>query len=205
MKIWASLIIIYLGFFFWYTDLGGKLDSEEIDLFLEKLQENNSDLDSDMYESIKNFMENDSGRQFLMVNNVDIDEDPEDVEGAEPGESAESLLGRYMEHMYSQLLKRACHPVFAGKAVWTAMDIIGIEGAENWVQAALMRYKSRRAFMEIATHPDMFGKHQFKIAALEKTIAYPVETQLYLSDLRFILGLIFLVLGLSLRLRELKK
>ena len=205
MKIWVSLIIIYLGFFFWYTDLGGKLDSEEIDFFLEKLQENNSDLDSDMYESIKNFMENDSGRQFLMVNNVDIDEDPEDVEGAEPGESAESLLGRYMEHMYSQLLKRACHPVFAGKAVWTAMDIIGIEGAENWDQAALMRYKSRRAFMEIATHPDMFGKHQFKIAALEKTIAYPVETQLYLSDPRFILGLIFLVLGLSLRLRELKK
>ena len=205
MKIWASLIIIYLGFFFWYTDLGGKLDSEEIDFFLEKLQENNSDLDSDMYESIKNFMENDSGRQFLMVNNVDINENPEDVEGAEPGESAESLLGRYMEHMYSQLLKRACHPVFAGKAVWTAMDIIGIEGAENWDQAALMRYKSRRAFMEIATHPDMFGKHQFKIAALEKTIAYPVETQLYLSDLRFILGLIFLVLGLSLRLRELKK
>ena len=205
MKIWASLIIIYLGFFFWYTDLGGKLDSEEIDFFLEKLQENNSDLDSDMYESIKNFMENDSGRQFLMVNNVDINENPEDVEGAEPGESAESLLGRYMEHMYSQLFKRACHPVFAGKAVWTAMDIIGIEGAENWDQAALMRYKSRRAFMEIATHPDMFGKHQFKIAALEKTIAYPVETQLYLSDLRFILGLIFLVLGLSLRLRELKK
>ena len=205
MKIWVSLIIIYLGFFFWYTDLGGKLDSEEIDFFLEKLQENNSDLDSDMYESIKNFMENDSGRQFLMVNNVDIDEDPEDVEGAEPGESAESLLGRYMEHMYSQLLKRACHPVFAGKAVWTAMDIIGIEGAENWDQAALMRYKSRRAFMEIATHPDMFGKHLFKIAALEKPIAYPVETQLYLSDLRFILGLIFLVLGLSLRLRELKK
>ncbi len=205
MKIWASLIIIYLGFFFWYTDLGGKLDSEEIDLFLEKLQENNSDLDSDMYESIKSFMENDSGRQFLMVNNVDINENPEDVEGAEPGESAESLLGRYMEHMYSQLFKRACHPVFAGKAVWTAMDIIGIEGAENWDQAALMRYKSRRAFMEIATHPDMFGKHQFKIAALEKTIAYPVETQLYLSDPRFILGLIFLVLGLSLRLRELKK
>ena len=97
MKIWASLIIIYLGFFFWYTDLGGELDSEEIDLFLEKLQENNSGLDSEMYESIKSFMENDSGKQFLMVNIIDIDEDPEDTEGAEPGESAESLLGRYME------------------------------------------------------------------------------------------------------------
>ena len=55
MKIWASLIIIYLGFFFWYTDLGGELDSEEMDLFLEKLQENNNGLDSEMYESIKSF------------------------------------------------------------------------------------------------------------------------------------------------------
>ena len=205
MKIWASLIIIYLGFFFWYTDLRGELDSEEIDLFLEKLQENNNGLNSEMYESIKSFMENDSGKQFLMVNIIDIDEDPEDVEGAEPGESAESLLGRYMEHMYPQLFKRACHPVFAGKAVSTAMDIVGIEGAENWDQAALMRYKSRRAFMEIVTHPDMFGKHEFKIAALEKTIAYPVEVQIYLSDPRFILGLVFLVFGLSLRLREIKK
>ncbi|HJL96274.1 MAG: hypothetical protein CMD53_02870 [Gammaproteobacteria bacterium] len=205
MKIWASLTIIYLGFFFWYTDLGGKLDSEEVNFFLEKLQENNGDLNSEMYESIKSFMENDSGKQFLMVNNIDIDEEPEDVEGAEPGESAESLLGRYMEHMYPQLLKRACHPVFAGKAVSTAMDIVGIEGAENWDQAALMRYKSRRAFMEIVIHPDMSGKHEFKIAALEKTIAYPVETQIYLSDPRFILGLVFLVFGLSLRLREVKK
>ena len=59
--------------------------------------------------------------------------------------------------------------------------------------------------MEIATHSDMFGKHEFKIAALEKTIAYPVEAQIYLSDPRFILGLIFLVFGLSLRLREVKK
>ena len=85
------------------------------------------------------------------------------------------------------------------------MDIIGIEGAENWDQAALMRYKSRRAFMEIVTHPDMYGKHEFKIAALEKTIAYPVEVQIYLSDPRFTLVLVFLVFGLSLRLREVKK
>jgi len=201
MKIWASLIIIYLGFFFWYTDLGGELDSEEIDLFLEKLQENNSGLNSEMYESIKSFMENDSGKQFLMVNIIDIDEDPEDVEGAEPGESAESLLGRYMEHMYPQLIKRACHPVFAGYAIHPSMDIVGIEGAEIWDQAALMRYKSRRAFMEVVTHPNMLRKHDFKVAALEKTIAYPVETVIYLSDPRFLLALILIILGLFLQNR----
>ena len=204
MKIWISLLVIYAGFFLWYTDMGGKLDEEEIEFFLEKLEENasvNSDDSRTQISRIKRFMEEDTGRQFLMVNNIDMNENPEDVEGAEPGESAESLLDRYMEHMYSQLIKRACHPVFAGYAIHPSMDIVGIEGAEIWDQAVLMRYKSRRAFMEVVTHPNMPSKHDFKVAALEKTIAYPVETVLYLSDLRFLLALILIILGLFLQNR----
>ena len=204
MKIWISLLVIYAGFFLWYTDMGGKLDEEEIEFFLEKLEENasvNSDDSRTQISRIKRFMEEDTGRQFLMVNNIDINENPEDVEGAEPGESAESLLDRYMEHMYSQLIKRACHPIFAGYAIHPSMDLVGIEGAEIWDQAALMRYKSRRAFMEVVTHPNMLSKHDFKVAALEKTIAYPVETALYLSDPRFLLALILIILGLFLQNR----
>ena len=207
MKIWISLLVIYAGFFLWYTDIGGKLDKEEIQFFLEKFEENASanSADPETYNSqknlIKRFMEEDTGRQFLMVNNIDMDDDPEDVEGAEPGESAERLLDRYMEHMYAQLLKRACHPVFAGNVVHPSMDLVGIEGAEIWDQAALMRYKSRRAFMEVVTHPNMRSKHAFKVAALEKTIAYPVETVLYLSDPRFLLALILIILGLFLQNR----
>jgi hypothetical protein len=207
MKIWISLLVIYAGFFLWYTDIGGKLDKEEIEFFLEKLEERTSanSADPETYNSqknlIKRFMEEDTGRQFLMVNNIDMDDDPEDVEGAEPGESAERLLDRYMEHMYAQLLKRACHPVFAGNAVHPSMDLVGIEGAEIWDQAALMRYKSRRAFMEIVTHPNMGSKHAFKVAAMEKTIAYPVETVIYLSDPRLLLALILIFLGFFLQNR----
>ena len=204
MKIWISLLVIYAGFFLWYTDMGGKLDEEEIEFFLEKLEENasvNSDDSRTQISRIKRFMEEDTGRQFLMVNNIDINENPGDVEGAEPGESAESLLDRYMEHMYSQLIKRACHPVFAGYAIHPSMDLVGIEGAEIWDQAVLMRYKSRRAFMEVVTHPNMLSKHDFKVAALEKTIAYPVETALYLSDPRFLLALILIILGVFLQNR----
>ena len=207
MKIWVSLLVIYAGFFLWYTNIGGKLDKEEIEFFLEKFEENASanSADPETYNSqknlIKRFMEEDTGRQFLMVNNIDMDDDPEDVEGAEPGESAERLLDRYMKHMYAQLLKRACHPVFAGNAVHPSMDLVGIEGAEIWDQVALMRYKSRRAFMEVVTHPNMGSKHAFKVAAMEKTIAYPVETVLYLGDPRFLLALILIILGLFLQNR----
>ena len=40
MKIWLTLGAIYIGFFFWYTDLGGKLTQEEIQGFIKKQEQN---------------------------------------------------------------------------------------------------------------------------------------------------------------------
>jgi hypothetical protein len=137
-------------------------------------------------------MEEDTGRQFLMLNNIDMNENPGPVDGAEPGETAQQLMGRYMEHMYPELLKRACHPAFFGVVVFSSMDIVGIDNAETWDQAALMRYRSRRDLLDIATNPAFQGKHEFKVAALTKTIAYPVEATIYLSDPRFLLALILI-------------
>ena len=104
-----------------------------------------------------------------------------------------------MEHMWPNLLKRASHPIFGGNAIWQSMDLVGIQGAETWDQVALMRYKSRRAFMEIVTHPNMRDRHEYKIAAMQKTIAYPVEPFAYYSDIRIILGMLILIIGLSIQ------
>ena len=211
LRNWFILIFIYCTFFVWYTDLGGKLDSNEIATYLVKMQDNREAVGFSSPEEkerakeqgaiIEEFMREDSGRQFFVVNNIDMSENPQDVEGAQPGEDADQLMGRYMEHMYAELFKRASHPVFLGSAVSTAIDIVGIENAESWDSAALMRYKSRRAFMEIVSNPKMLGKHEFKIAALNKTIAYPVETVVYLSDPRLLLGFILIIIGLIIQLR----
>ena len=55
--------------------------------------------------------------------------------------------------------------------------------------------------MEVVTHPNMLSKHEFKVAALEKTVAYPVETILYPSDPRFLLALMLIILGLFIQNR----
>jgi hypothetical protein len=213
MKTWLILVTIYTCFFFWYTDMGGKLSEDETQDFLIKYDQNlrnvgmSSSSDDGFYISselrkdfLRKFMEQDTGRQFIMVNSIEMNKNPEDVAGANSGESAEQLMSRYMEHMWPNLLKRASHPIFGGYAIWESMDLVGIEGAETWDQAALMRYKSRRAFMEIVTHPEMRDRHAFKIAALQKTIAFPVEPIGYYSDLRVILGMLILIIGLSLQL-----
>jgi len=204
-KNWLIISVIYAAFFSWYTNLGGELSAEEIEFFLAQVEKNaevnNRPFSKDRYNRLKNFMEEDTGKQFIMVNNIDINENPGFVEGAKEGDTADDLLNRYMEYMTPALLKRASHPIFMGYVVNSSMDVFGIDNAETWDRAALMRYKSRRAMMEIATNPVFFGKHDFKIEALEKTIAYPVEPLLYLSDLRLLLFLIFLSLGLILQIR----
>ncbi|MEP5566564.1 MAG: hypothetical protein ABJN62_01895 [Halioglobus sp.] len=191
-KLWLVPALLYAVFVFWYTDFGGPLNDTEVDQFVATMKTNGSD--PEVIAFIETFAQQDSGRQFLMVNNIDMNENPPNVEGAEPGESASDLMGRYMEHMIPALLARACHPVVMGSAVYPTMDLVGIEGAENWDQAALFRYRSRRAFLEIVTNPAFNGKHHFKTAALDKTIAYPIETSLYLGDPRLLLGLILLAL-----------
>ena len=208
MKTWLILGAVYIGFFFWYTDMGGKLSQEEIQIFIQKHEQNiiNDGVSPDSEEFqlridfLKRFMEEDNGKQFIMVNNIEMNKNPGDVVGANPGESADQLMSRYMEYMWPNLLKRASHPIFMSNAVYQSMDLVGIEGAETWDQAALMRYKSRRTMMEIVTNPDMMDRHEFKIAALQKTIAYPVEPFGLYSDMRVIFGMLIAIVGLSIRL-----
>ena len=188
---WLVPAILYLAFCFWYTNTAGPLSDEEIATFTTQMQ--SSGFQSAQIARMRTFMEQDTGRQFLMVNNLDMAETPRPVAGAAPDESADQVMSRYMEHMWPELIKRASHPIFMGNAVFDAMDLVGIKGAESWDRAALFRYRSRRDLLEIASNPAFSGKHDFKSAALDKTIAYPVETQLYLSDPRFILLLIHFI------------
>ncbi|MDA9050322.1 hypothetical protein N9K35_05115 [Pseudomonadales bacterium] len=183
-------LTLYAVLTFWYTNTAGPLSAAEIQTYSTKLQA--AGYATDRIERLKDFMATDTGRQFLMVNNLDMAVDPADVEGALPGESAAQLMDRYMAHMYPALLLRACHPVYVGEAIFRAIDVVGIDGAEIWDRAVLLRYRSRRDLMDIVSNPAFTGKHEFKSAALDKTIAYPLENTLYLSDPRLLLALLLL-------------
>ena len=107
MKTWLTLGVLYLIFFFWYTDTGGKLSEDEIQDFLIKYDQNSrnvgmsSDSEDDFYISaelrkdfLRKFMEQDTGRQFIMVNSIEMNKNLEDVAGANSGESADQLMSR---------------------------------------------------------------------------------------------------------------
>jgi hypothetical protein len=143
-------------------------------------------------ERFRSFFEGDDGRSFVMVNIIDLAENPPDLPATGADASAEALMGHYMEFMWPALFTRASHPVFAGQSIGESIDVVGIEDAEQWGSAALMRYRSRRDLWEIASHPSFRDRHDYKVAALVKTVAFPVSPQLLLGDLRLILFLVMM-------------
>ncbi len=193
--LWAGCTLLWCLFSFWYTNTGGPLSASEIEHYLELAS---ADEGTAVRERLRQFLETDTGDQFIMLNILHLAEHPPAVPGAAAGSSARDLLDHYMEYMYPALLARASHPVYAGTAISPAMDIDGIEGiegAEFWSTGALMRYRSRRDLLEIAMNPSFAQRHVFKLAALEKTIALPVENVFYYADPRLLLALILITLA----------
>ena len=76
----------------------------------------------------------------------------------------------------------------------------GIEHGERWSMVGLVRYRSRRDLLEIATNPAFRGAHQFKTAAMAQTIAVPVEPYLQLGSPRWLAAGALLAIGLLLQL-----
>ena len=78
------------------------------------------------------------------------------------------------------------------------MDLMNAPGMERWTRGAAMRYRSRRDLMEIATNPAFSGSHDFKVAAMRKTIAFPVDPWFQLGDPRLLMALFLGLIGCAL-------
>ena len=200
--IWAALAAIYLAFFGWYTSFGGPLTEEEIEHYIALVESREPAPSPERLAMLRRFMEEDTGDDFVMVNVIDMYETPLQIEGVEPGETSDEVLAKYMEYMLPALLARACHPVLYGQAASTAMDLMNADGMEQWTIGAGMRYRSRRDMLEIASNPAFSGSHEFKIAAMEKTIAFPIDPWMQLGDPRLVLGLLLGLIGCGLSWRE---
>ncbi len=188
--IWAVPAFLYAVFFFWYTSFGGPLSQEEVEHYMSVFEERGADAQT--LARMRVFLESDTGNDFLMINALHMKDTPDPVEGVAPGDTSDDVMAKYMEYMWPALLWRACHPVMVGEAVAQSLDVVGIENARTWTRGAAMRYRSRRDMMEITTNPAFSGRHDFKTASLEKTVAFPIEDGLPLTDPRILLFFVLL-------------
>ena len=183
---WFISAVIYLVFFFWYTNTSGPLSQAEIDLVIERIDRGESTISEEDRSNFLEFLRNDDGGDFYMVNFLDLNENPPIMEMTGKSATASDLLDYYMEYMYPELLIRASHPVFVGNVSANALDHIGAEETKEWDQTAIMRYRSIRDMLEIGSNEIFSERHEYKDNALIKTIAIPVSAPFFLDFRIFI-------------------
>lgn len=190
LMLWLVPTFVYVALFIWYTNFSGPLRPAEIETYMAMIHA--SDAPPERAEQLRKFMEEDSGRQFFMINVIDRAEYPVLPPDANSDANAEELMNHYMEHMYPELFKRASHPIYFGTAVSNTLDHIGLdEKAAHWELGAIFRYRSRRDMLAIAMNPAFRERHAYKLAALDKTLAFPTESTVNLGDPR--IGLFFIL------------
>ena len=201
---WIQVVLfaVWAVFSGWYTSFGGPLTDEEIAHYVSLAETREPKATKEDVERMRRFMEEDTGDDFVMLNFVDSYDTPLSIEGVEPGESSEEVAAKYMAYMWPALLARGCHPVLGGSAANTAMDLMNADGMEAWDLGVAMRYRSRRDLLEIASNPAFAPAHKFKVASMQKTIAFPIDPWFQLGDPRLVLGLVLALIGCALGWRE---
>ena len=198
LAMWGALALVWLSFTSWYTSCGGPLTDEEIDHYLGRMEEQGGEANAEQVARIRAFLESDTGDDFVMVNVIEMKADPGRIEGMPDDATADEILDGYMAYMWPALLSRASHPVFFASAAAQSVEQFGMEGVRDWTRAAAMRYRSRRDLMEIASNEEFADAHLYKVAAIEKTFAFPADPWVQPGDLRFLLLLLLALVGLLL-------
>lgn len=194
--IWASAFILYAIFWLWYVGFRKPLSKTEIDHYLKEYSKFDTNSSEGMT-GLRQFLENDTGKSFVMVNSINLKKTPDLVEGVKEGDTSLKTLINYHKPFMKMMFKRGGIGIFQGRVAGNSVDVINIDNAEEWQISAINRFRSRRDFAEIMIHPLFHEKHELKFAALDKSIAYPVDPWFQLGGFPLTVGLI-LALGAAL-------
>ena len=192
--IWTTAAFLYACFWLWYVGIRKPLSQDEVDKYINKLKEYDEYKNRDLT-GVRAFLENDTGKSFVMVNSIVLKKTPDEVSGVKDGDTSLQTLINYHKPFMKMMLKRGGIGIFQGRVAGKSFDVINMDNADYWQISGINRFRSRRDFIEILTTPLFHEKHELKFAALEKSIAYPVDPWFQLGGLTSTVGLIIALLA----------
>ena len=173
-KIWICVPIVYGFFSLWYFNWQGPLTQSEVEHFMVQFakQEGSSHTDA---ATLRAFLEQDDGKEFIMLNQVQIYED--DIAHPISGEMVpgRKLLDNYFRPFAGLYFCAAATRCFR-HAPLAALSIHGTQTTTSvFPGTAMMRYRSRRDIAELVMDPMFSDGHIYKLAAIERTVSYPTQ------------------------------
>lgn len=184
--IWATAALIYGLFWSWYVGFKRIITPQEVEQTLQMVERHGFGT-AKQRESLRQFLAGDDGKDFVMVNLLHL---------KSPLRESQAKLNIYQKIFLGTLIRKAGHPVLFARAASGIIENVGCDEADDWTAAGMIRYRSRRDFMDML--PSTLGSehHGLKLAALEKTLAFPGSHWFMLGGPRLVVALA-LALGAS--------
>ncbi len=180
VAIWLVALLVYLVFRLWYDGLRKPLTPDEVERYV-GLFGQRADSDGVDLAVMRKFLEEDDGKEFLMMNLLQFNPSPIKHPDTGKDAQADSVLQAYFRPFMGQVIRRAGHPVITGRSVAGYLDAWNTPPDPGWHAAGLIRYRSRRDVIELSLANEEFQElHKYKVAALKQTFAFPTQTQMNL-------------------------
>jgi hypothetical protein len=172
--IWIVAAVLYVVFRLWYDNWRGPIRRHEIDALVSRAEAIWPAGLNDMVQ-IRRFLEEDDGREFLMVNLIRIRSGA--VTDPISGEirSGLSLLKAYFAVFAPTLIASGGLPLLSYRKISGYVDALNVPPDPGWSIAGLMRYRSRKDMMKLATDEAFIRAHGLKMAALTHAMAFPAQ------------------------------
>ncbi len=168
----ATLIVLL---HLWYINRKKPFSAGEIDTYLNYFKQHSQQhTDIDV---LKKFMLEDDGKEICMANFVSLFK--ENITHPVTGKtvSPHAAVQNYMKVLLGLCAKKACHPIYVAYRVGGHIDSWGSDDKIDFRGFQMMRYRSRRDFLDLMTNPKLDHGLDIKFAAIAKTITVPAQMQ----------------------------
>tara|TARA_R110001599_G_scaffold353463_1_gene593074 strand:- start:125539 stop:126135 length:597 start_codon:yes stop_codon:yes gene_type:complete len=179
VTIWVAAVLTYTAFWCWYVGFRRRITPAEAEATMDLLDKAGS-MTPKQRDSLAHFLANDDGRDFVMVNLLEL---------KKPVRESRKNLDSYQKIFLGGLLRKAGHPVMIATAASGNVENVACEHADDWMAAGMIRYRSRRDLMEVLPTTVGSEHHGLKLAALEKTFAFPASPWFMLGGPRVVVAL----------------
>ncbi len=192
--IFGMALLLLLTFTLWYRP-GERLSSIEQQSFLQAIAALSPELQEFINPAVvAEFMANDDGHQFYVINLFRFKQFADAVDGLPTGSTGQEAFTQFSRAAIPLWLRFGTHPVFATRA----SDAF----SEEWDAVSIVRYRSRRDFMAIQTSAEYHEILPYRLAATEQNIRLKLPAILIPPPL--LLLLLLCLLGCLLTLRRFK-
>ena len=191
------LAAVYVSFWIWWGGSGEPLTQQQADDYLARIEAIGRKAGwpkSEAFQAFRELATQDDGNEYYMINLMKYREKALYPPGYGYDDDVKAAADRYAAAVFPALLKRGSLPILLAARQG---NFLGFEGADEWDEVGIVRYRSRRDMFEFAIDLGSQGLGVHKSASIEKTHVFPAEPIIDFVFVRGAVAVLLVLIGLA--------